>query len=243
MGDLSALIRRSPSPADQNDGISDGICASFRNSVLCAFDEAAQTGWRLLCADCGILSRRRTLDASIARLVGTFQNMSVAVDDLQVRHAPIVQQVRPRHTPVLAPDAIERHAVIHLRVLPEATARLAATTRLKPSQQRRLFARRVPELPCDDACAMPGGTFVRAPCPTGRYATRIDRLAVRTRSRNPDHGRRHSLDTVRAGHGMSLAFRSEPCRVATSNQPAGRFASPRHARDDQREGDGRANRS
>jgi hypothetical protein len=122
---------------------------------------------RMPCPDRGssLTSNGERFGASIARLVGTFQHMSVAVDDMQVWHAPIVQQVRPRHTPILAPDAIERYAVIYLRILPEATARLAATTRLKPSQQRRLFARRVPELPCDDACAMPAGALVRALAP------------------------------------------------------------------------------
>ena len=91
--------------------------------------------------------------------------MRVAIDDLQVRQTPIMEQVRPAQTPILVPDAIKRHAMIDFRVLPEAAARLPAAACLKSSQQGRLFAWRIPELPSDDACTMPGGALVRAFAP------------------------------------------------------------------------------
>src|SRR5580698_6917191 len=61
---------------------------------------------------------------------------------------------------MLAPDPKQRHAVIDLRGLPQASAALAATARLQATQQTRFAARRIPKLPGDHAGAVPGGILI-----------------------------------------------------------------------------------
>lgn len=111
---------------------------------------------------------RRTPGTSIAGFVGTFQDVSIAIDDLEVRQTPIVEQVRPGCIPILIPDAEERYSMIHFGIFPEAAARFAAATRLKSPQQWRLFAWRTPELPRNNAGAMPRRPLV------GPFVPQID---------------------------------------------------------------------
>src|SRR5580700_4216675 len=66
---------------------------------------------------------------------------------------------------MLAPDLKQRHAVVDLRGLPQASAALAATARLQAAQQTRFAARRIPELPGDHAGAVPGGILIRSGAP------------------------------------------------------------------------------
>src|SRR5690242_17506523 len=49
-----------------------------------------------------------------ARLVGAFLDVSVAVDHLQIGHAPVIEQRWPRRVAMLAPDHEQRHAVVDL---------------------------------------------------------------------------------------------------------------------------------
>src|SRR6185437_89319 len=107
--------------------------------------------------------------------------MRVAIDDLQVGQAPISEQVGPRGTAIFTPDAVKRHAVIDLRVPPQPPARLPATAGLQSSQQGGLLAWRIPELPSNDAGAVPARTLVWAFAPqVGMPTELIDRLSARS---------------------------------------------------------------
>ena len=170
---------------------------------------------------------QRTLDASIAGLVGAFQNMRVAIDDLQVRQTPIMEQVRPAQTPILVPDAIKRHAMIDFRVLPEAAARLPAAACLKSSQQRRLFAWRIPELPSDDAGAMPGGALVRA------FAPQVDMPAevIDTLSAHAAEAGAACKGLFSIGRGRDTKCRGHSAlRLAELPRPSVRLAASRRQR-------------
>jgi hypothetical protein len=57
--------------------------------------------------------------------------MGIAIDDLQVRHAPVAEQRRPRHVAVLAPHAEQRHAVVDLGGLPQPPTGLGAAALLQ----------------------------------------------------------------------------------------------------------------
>ncbi len=83
--------------------------------------------------------------------------MGGSIDDLQVGHAPIGQQRRPRlGPPGLAPNLEQRHAVIDLGVLAEPRAGGGAAMVLQPSQMPHVIARRGPQFPGRDAAAVPG---------------------------------------------------------------------------------------
>ena len=156
-----------------------------------------------------------------------FSNMRVAIDDLQVRQTPIMEQVRPGHTPILVPDAIKRHAMVDFRVLPEAAARLSAAACLKSSQQRRLFAWRIPELPSDDARAMPGGALVRAFAPQVDMPPEvIDALSAHAAEAGAACKGLFSI-----GRGRDTECRGHPAlRLAELPRPSVRLAASRRQR-------------
>src|SRR3954465_4534713 len=82
--------------------------------------------------------------------------MRLVSDHLQVRHAPEVEQVRPRPVTVLAPDPEQRHAVVDLRRLEQPLASDRAAPSLPPLQRLEVFGRLAPELPSGYAGGMPG---------------------------------------------------------------------------------------
>src|SRR6476469_10223854 len=64
--------------------------------------------------------------ASVSRLGGAFCGVNIAIDYLEVWQAPIAEQLRPRRSPVFAPDPKQGHAVINVGALPQPSAALAA---------------------------------------------------------------------------------------------------------------------
>src|SRR6185312_704775 len=87
--------------------------------------------------------------ASVSRLDGAFYGVNIAIDYLEVWQAPIGKQLRPRRSPVFAPDPKQWHAVINFGALPQPSGALAAATRLQAPQEPGVAARRVPKLPRD----------------------------------------------------------------------------------------------
>jgi hypothetical protein len=98
-------------------------------------------------------------------LAGAFCGVGVAINHLKIWQAPIVEQFRPFIIAMVAPDSEQWDPVIYLGILPEPPTRLAASPRLQPPQERRFAARRIPELPCDHASAMPSRILVGACAP------------------------------------------------------------------------------
>jgi len=103
--------------------------------------------------------------ASVSRLDGAFYGVNIAIDYLEVWQAPIGKQLRPRRSPVFAPDPKQWHAVINFGALPQPSAALAAATRLQAPQEPGVAARRVPKLPRDHTGAVPGCVHVSATFP------------------------------------------------------------------------------
>jgi hypothetical protein len=93
--------------------------------------------------------------ASVPRLGGAFCGVGVSVDHLEVWQAPITEQLRPLRIPVFAPYPKQRDSVVDLGGPPESSAGLATAARLEAPQQAGLVTRRIPELPGNDAGAMP----------------------------------------------------------------------------------------
>jgi hypothetical protein len=96
-------------------------------------------------------------------LGGAFGDVDVAIDHLKVRQTPISEQLRPRRIPALVPHPKQRDAVVDLGVLPEASAGFTAAPSLQAAQQSDLTTRCIPELPCDNAGAVPHRILV-GPC-------------------------------------------------------------------------------
>ncbi len=88
--------------------------------------------------------------------------MGRSVDDLQVGHAPEVEQLGPRALAMVAPDRKQRHPVVDLGVLAEALAGQAAAALLQALEPVEMVARRGPQFPGGDAAAVPGRVFVGA---------------------------------------------------------------------------------
>src|SRR6516225_1981782 len=105
------------------------------------------------------------IGASASRLDGTFCSVNVTIDYLEVWQAPIVEQIRPPHFPVFAPNSKQRDAVVNFGALPQPSAALTAAPRLQPSQERGVVARRVPKLPRDHTGAVPVRIHVGADIP------------------------------------------------------------------------------
>jgi hypothetical protein len=82
--------------------------------------------------------------APLARFVGAFGGVGVAVDHLQIGNAPISEQARPAALAMLAPHSVERHAMIDLGGLAQALAGCGAAMRLHALEQWREIARRAP---------------------------------------------------------------------------------------------------
>jgi hypothetical protein len=74
----------------------------------------------------GTFRREISHGASIVRLRGALCGVSVAVDHLKVRQAPIGEHLRPRGVPVFTPHPKQGDFVINLGGLPKASASLAA---------------------------------------------------------------------------------------------------------------------
>src|SRR5262249_42905299 len=70
-----------------------------------------------------------------SRLLGTFRDMRVAVDDLEVGQAEEAEKLGPWPLAMIAPDLEERHAMIDLGGTQEPLARLGAAMPLQTLQQ------------------------------------------------------------------------------------------------------------
>ena len=66
---------------------------------------------------------------------------------------------------MLAPYAEQRHAMIDLCGLPQASAGLSAAPLLQPLEDTRIVARRRPKIPGNHAGGVPYGVAVRAAIP------------------------------------------------------------------------------
>ena len=105
--------------------------------------------------------------------------MNIAIDYLEVWQAPIGEQLRPRRSPVFAPDPKQWHAVINVGALPQPSAALAAPPPLQPPEEPGVAIRHVPKLPRDNTGAMPVRLHVSAAIPQIEMPTEaIDRLAA-----------------------------------------------------------------
>ena len=111
---------------------------------------------------CSLRCHGGKCSASVSRLDGAFCGVNIAINYLEVRQAPIGEQLRPRRSPVFAPHPKQRHAMINFGALPQSSAALAAATRLQPPQEPGVAARRVPKLPRDHTGAVPGCVHVSA---------------------------------------------------------------------------------
>ncbi len=106
--------------------------------------------------------------------------------------APKIEQLRPRHIPVITPHAKQWHPVIHLSVLPKPPTRLAAAPRRWvqsriPMGSRRRSAR---------------SRFYWHRRSTDQRAIQSDKQAVRRRSRIQGRVCRHALDMALVALGM-----------------------------------------
>src|SRR5438067_9001092 len=116
---------------------------------------------------------------TIICLAGALGGVRLAIDDLEVRHAPESEQLRPRSVPVLLPYPKQRDAMVDLRALMQALAGLSAAPFLEAFEQSDVIARRVPEFPCGYADGVP----LRIPVATftpevDMPAEPVDRLAT-----------------------------------------------------------------
>ena len=118
---------------------------------------------------------------SVARLGRAFCGVDIAIDHLKIWQAPIIEQLRPWRVPVFAPHPKQRHAVVNLGAFPQPSAGFAAASRLQAPQERGLATRRIPELPCDHAGAVPDRILVSAGIPQiDMPAEAINRLPANT---------------------------------------------------------------
>ena len=99
------------------------------------------------------------------RFDGAFCGVDVAIDQLKVRQAPKIEQPRPRRVSVFAPDPKQRDAMVNFGVPPQPPAALSAASTLEAPQESGLATWRIPELPRDDASAVPDGILVGTSAP------------------------------------------------------------------------------
>src|SRR5258708_1610590 len=105
--------------------------------------------------------------------------MGLSIDDLQIRHAPEAEQRRPWRGAMLAPYPEQRHAMIDLCGLPQASAGLRAAPLLQPLEDARIVARRCPKIPGNHAGGVPDGVPVCAAVPQVYVpAEPVDRLTA-----------------------------------------------------------------
>src|SRR5215470_8953263 len=57
---------------------------------------------------------KRAYGSSVPRFDGAFRGVYVAIDDLKVRQAPKIEELRPRQFPAFAPHSKQRNAVVNL---------------------------------------------------------------------------------------------------------------------------------
>jgi hypothetical protein len=101
----------------------------------------------------------------VVRFGRAFCGVNIAIDHLKIWQAPIIEQLRPRRIPVFAPHPKQRDAVIHLGTSPQSSTGFAAASPLQAPQEPGLATRRIPELPCDHAGAVPDRILVDACVP------------------------------------------------------------------------------
>src|SRR5712672_1901126 len=152
---------------------------------------------------------------------------------------------------MLAPYAEQRHAMIALCGLPQASAGLGAAPLLQPLEDARIVTRRRPKIPGNHAGGVPHGVPVRAAIPQVHVPTEpVDRLTADAtearpaceaplaigRGRNPEACR--PLPTLpckrgRVGRGFAIVrvaaapFHPGPPFIGEPPCPSGRCAAAR----------------
>ncbi len=119
---------------------------------------AAATAWTSPRGTFGSKAKERSSSAkgtSLSRLRTAFLQMGGAVDDLQVRYAPEIEQSRPIGVLVIPPHLEQRDAMIDLGLREQPITTKAATPVLKRLELSEIGARCVPQVPCRDAAGMP----------------------------------------------------------------------------------------
>ena len=66
--------------------------------------------------------------------------MNIAVDDLQIRHTPEIEECRPWKISVFAPHAEERYPMINLGALPKPKTSFGTSSILQTLEQLNLVA-------------------------------------------------------------------------------------------------------
>ena len=113
------------------------------------------------------------------RLDGAFCGVNIAINYLEVRQAPIAEQIRPRRFRCSLQHPKQRNAVVNFGALPQPSATLAAAPPLQPPEEPGVAIRHVPKLPRDHTGAMPVRVHVSAAVPEIDMPTEaIDRLAA-----------------------------------------------------------------
>lgn len=84
-----------------------------------------------------------------------FLDMRWPVDHLEIRNAPIGQEVRPWLLAMVVPDPEQRYAMVYLSFSQESPPGFVAAPLLKGLQETKLAAWRGPELPGRNAAGVP----------------------------------------------------------------------------------------
>jgi hypothetical protein len=102
----------------------------------------------------------RSQARAFARFSGAFFEVSASIDDLEIRRAPKVEQLRPA---VLAgpPNHEKWHAVIYLGRSEQPHAADGTAVLLQAFQFAEMIARRVPKIPGRYAAAVPSCPWIR----------------------------------------------------------------------------------
>jgi hypothetical protein len=81
--------------------------------------------------------------------------VDIAINHLKVGRPSKIEQSRPRRISVFAPDPEQRDAMVNFDIPPQPPTALSAPPILDAPQQLDLATRRIPELPRDNASAVP----------------------------------------------------------------------------------------
>ena len=125
---------------------------------------------------------------------------------------------------MFAPDPKQRDAMINFGALPQPSAAFIAAPCLQAPQKSRVTTRRIPELPCDHACAVPDRILV-GPC-----VPQID-MPVEAINRLPAHtakarAQRVGAFPIRRGRRPECGWQPNLTVVAEPPAPAAwRFAA------------------
>jgi len=120
---------------------------------------------------------------------------------------------------MLAPYAEQRHAMINLCGLPQASASLGAAPLLQPLEDARIVARRRPKIPGDHAGGVPDGIAVRAAIPQVHVPTEpVDRLTA-----DAAGARTAGVALLAIGRRWSPETRRRPIRLAAVRRTAAPF--------------------